>query len=449
MAETVVIVGGGAGGMTSAAVLKKYSPEKRVVLFEKSEYVSWAGCPTPYYISQELPFEAVVRHGLKDFASRGIEVYNHHEVERIDFKEKTVFVKGEKINGSFDYDKLILSLGGIPLIPDIRGYLNSIEGIFRLSHVDDAIKIKDFIDYKKPKNACIIGGGFIGIEMAESFYLRGLNTTLIEKLETLFPKMDQSLLKPIYKEFEDKNLNLILGKSVVQINSHDGVLKSILLDSGEEIEADILLISIGLRPNIEILEKSSFKFSEKGRVYVDKKMKTYLDDVYAIGDMVFTDNFLTGKKVYAPFGDAADKQGLVVAKNLSGGNKEFKGVMGTFASSFFDLKMAKTGLSLGEAVEAGYNAKSVYVTAVTEVPLFKNAGRANTEVVYDVDKEVILGATMIGNIPVAQFIDQFSIAIAHKLNFEQLFDVDYAYSPRNSIVWNPILAAYRKIMSQT
>ncbi len=446
MSETVVIVGGGAGGMTTAAILKKTCPEKRVVVFEKSEYVSWAGCPTPYYISDELPFEAVVRHGVEDFIKRGIEVYNHHEVEKIDFDKKNILVKGGKINGLFEYDKLVLSLGGNPFIPNINGFSDDIKGIFRLSHIDHAIKIKEYIQKEKPKKACIIGGGFIGLEMAESFHLRGIDLTLVEKLDALFPKINQGLLKPVYDKFDGESLKLITGKSVVGINSQDGVLKSIVLDSGEKIETDILLISIGLRPNTQLLEKSSFEFNEKGRVYVDRKMRTYIEDVYAIGDMIFTENTLTGQKVYAPFGDAADKQGLVVGKNLCGQEREFKGVMGTFATSFFDIKISKTGLSLEEAVEAGYNAKSVYVTAVNEVPLFKNAGSAKTEVIYDFDDKIILGATMVGDIPVAQFIDQFAIAISKKLNFESLFDVDYAYSPTNSIVWNPILAAYRKII---
>lgn len=445
MKKRIVIVGGGAGGMTTATQVKKRMPEAEVVVFEKTEYVSWAGCPTPYYIANELPQKSVLHHTPEYFTNqRGIKTYINHSVEKIDFEKNEVMVSGKEINGNYKYDELVLSIGSNSFIPPVKGYSEEIEGVFKLSHLTDAFKIKKYIDEKKPIKGVIVGGGFIGVEMAETFQKRGIKTNLVEMEAEILPKFDFNLKNSIIKKAKEKEINFNLGKYVVEIKKENNKVVSVILNTGEEIEADIVLMSVGVRPNLEILKNSNYVLKDS-ILRVNEYLQTNYKNVYAIGDMIFTKNKLTGEEVYAPFGDVADKQAIVVAKNIAGQKREYKGVLGTFASSFYDIRIAKTGFSINEAKKAGMEAKSITVSGSTKLPSFEDKGGGKMEIVYEVKSKKILGAAMVGNEAIAQFIDQVAIVISNNLSLEDIFDVDYAYSPTNSTVWNPLLIAYRKL----
>jgi NADPH-dependent 2,4-dienoyl-CoA reductase/sulfur reductase-like enzyme len=447
MNKTIVVIGGGAGGMTTAAQLKKLSPATRVVVFERSAYVSWAGCPTPYYIAEKLPFDSVVHFSPNFFRERGIEIYTKHEVKKINFEQNKLIINGEEISGEFEYDELVLSLGGKPIVPPFKGIEEKAEGLFKLSHANDAVEIKEYIDNKKPKRAVIIGGGFIGIEMAESFTLRGVKTTVVEMQDKIFPNTSKRIREAIYNKMEEKNINLLLNKEVSEILSSNGKVKGVKFKDGETLKADIILMAIGIKPNTDLLKNSNFNFDENGRVAVNEYLKTSYDNVYALGDLIFNKNQITGEQVYAPFGDVADKQGIILSKTLSKTRRtKWKGVIGTSAFSFFDLKIARTGLTLEQALERGYTAKSVRVNGLARVSGFEDTKPGEMDIVYDSDMNKILGAAMIGSEAIAQFIDQIAIAITFKISIEDFFDIDFAYSPTNSTVWNPMLAAYRRII---
>jgi NADPH-dependent 2,4-dienoyl-CoA reductase/sulfur reductase-like enzyme len=443
MNETIVIIGGGAGGMTTASQLKKLSPEKRVVVFDKGPYVSWAGCPTPYYIAEELPFKSVVHFTPDFFKGRGIEVYVNHEVTKIDKENKKVIVKGNEIDGEFTYDKLVLSLGGKSFVPNIKNYNNKLENLFKLSHAVEAEQIKNYIDNQKPKKAVVVGSGFIGLEMAEAFKQRGLDVTIVEAMDKIFPSLNENFRKTLMDKMNEKEIKLLLNEKVVEIESNDNKVTKLIFESGNSIEADIFLLAIGLRPNLDLLIESGFEL-ENNKLIINEKFETNYKDIYALGDMIYNKNLITQKDVYAPFGDVADKQGIILSKILSGKDVSWRGVIGTFATSFFNIKIAKTGLTYDEAIKEGYNAKSISVTGVPKVSGFKDSTKGTMEIIYDDDKKIILGAAMLGYEAVAQFIDQVAIAITYKISIEDLFYVDYAYSPTNASVWNPLVVAYRK-----
>ncbi|TDT72400.1 NADPH-dependent 2,4-dienoyl-CoA reductase/sulfur reductase-like enzyme [Hypnocyclicus thermotrophus] len=443
MNETIVIIGGGAGGMTTASQLKKISPEKRVVVFDKGPYVSWAGCPTPYYIAEELPFKSVVHFTPEFFRGRGIEIYENHKVIKIDKENKKIMVEGKEINGEFGYDKLVLSLGGKSFVPKIKNYNNKLENLFKLSHAVEAEKIKDYIDNKKPKKAVVVGSGFIGLEMAEAFKQRGLDVVIVEAMDKIFPTLNENFRKILLDKMKEKDIKLLLNEKVVEIKNKDNKVTKLIFESGNYIEADIFLLAIGLRPNLDLLIESGFEL-EDNKLETNEKFETKYKDIYALGDMVYNKNLITKKEVYAPFGDVADKQGIILSKILSGKNVQWRGIIGTFATSFFDIKIAKTGLTYDEALKEGYNVKSINVTGVPKVSGFKDSTKGTMEIIYDDDKKIILGASMLGYEAVAQFIDQVAIAITYKISIEDLFYVDYAYSPTNASVWNPLVVAYRK-----
>lgn len=448
MKKKIIIIGGGAGGMTTASQLNKLMPDSEIKVFDKGPYVSWAGCPTPYFISGELEFKSIVHYSPDFFRERGIEIYENHLVEVVDFESKTIEVKGDKVNGKVEYDQLVLSLGGKPIIPEFKGYTPELEGVFRLSHAKDAEAIKAYLEKNSPKKAVVIGGGFIGLEMAEAFATKGLEVELVEIQEKLFGRLPDFVGESIATKAAEKNIKVNLGNGLKEILSENGKIKGIILNDGTEVEADIVLMSIGVKPNLDLLYKSGFHFDEGNRVYVDEYMRTYMENVYAVGDMVYNKNKLTGHMVHAPYGDVADKQGIVAARHISDSNSGLKwqGVSGSFATSFFDVKVAGSGMTLSESLEACYEAKSAQVRAMPRIGGFGEKG-VKIEVIYDEKSKVVLGAFGVGKDAVAQFIDQFSIVITTKTPIDEFFNIDFPYSPTNASVWNPLTALYRKVIN--
>ncbi len=441
--DRVIVIGGGAGGMTSATQIKRKDPSKKVMVFDKGSYVSWAGCPTPYYIAGKLPEKSVIHYTPEYFkTNRKIDVFTRHEVKEISFEQKRVYVEGETLNGWVDYDYLVLAPGGKPFIPPMNGVEK--KGVFKLSHVEDAFTIKEYINSNAPKSAVIIGGGAIGLEMAEAFSDLGIKVSIIERLPSILPFLKENQREYVLDALRSHGVKLFTDNTVTDIIGDDRV-EGVITEKGERLDADILLISIGVRPNTEFLKKSGFKLSERGAIDVDEHMKTYIDNVYAAGDSVLVKHMLAGKKVLAPLGDVADKEGLVVGANIAGGDMKFEGVVGTAITKVFEWEVARTGLTLDEAKASGYEtAKEVIVKGYHKNPGFGVKG-STFNVVFDDKKGIFLGAFAVGEACVAQFIDTFATFISLKIPIEKVFTVDYAYCPATSTVWNPLLAAYRKI----
>lgn len=443
MKKNIIIIGAGAGGMTLAAQLIKTMPQNKIMIFDKNPYVSWAGCPTPYYIAGQLSFDSVVNNSPDYFREKGLEVYENHLVYKINFEEKYIDVSGDVIKGKVYYDELILSLGGTPIIPNVKGYLPDLKGLFRLSNAVDAKEIKEYLEKNSPKKAVIIGGGFIGLEMVEAFYENHLEVELVEFQDKLMPRLPADIGLEILNKLKEKNIKIRLNSELDEIISENNIVKAIRLKSGEIIKTDIILLAIGIKANIALLEESDFQFELENRVYVNEYLETYIPNVYALGDLVYNRHKLRPAMVYAPFGDVADKQAIVLSRVLNGDfSLKWKGVSGSFATSVFDVKIAGTGLNLKEAHEFYPNAKIATLRAMPRIAGFGEKG-ARIDVIYDDESKIILGAFGFGKEAVAQFIDSFSIAITHRIPIIDLFNVDFPYSPTNSSVWNPLVVLYR------
>ena len=442
----IVVIGGGAAGMMFSTQYKKANPDDEVFLFEKSSYVAWAGCPTPYFIADELKKSDVLHGTPKDFIKRGVNVKIHHKVTGIDFQNKTLNVEGEEINGVFGYDKLVIAVGAKSFIPNISGYSKDLTNVFTLSHAEEAFKIKDYLTENKDKlkKAVVVGAGFIGLETAEAFNKKGLNVTIIEKAGEILPSFSEKLKAGVYKEIENRGISLKLNAGVTEIVSQDGKASAVKLDNGEIIDFDIALFSIGITPNIDFIPKNLK--TDQGKIVVNDKFETNLPDVYAIGDCIFNKFYKTDRNLYAPFGDVANKHGMMLAKYLSGKNISWKGLLRSFATSFYDIKLAQTGLTLKEALDLGFNADVVEMHAMYKNSGFEDSIPGKVEVVYDKDKKVLLGGSMVGVQAVAQFIDQIAIVTTLETPIEKFIEIDFAYSPTNASVWNPLLVVYRKVI---
>ena len=442
----IVVIGGGAAGMMFSTQYKKANPDDEVFLFEKSSYVAWAGCPTPYFIAYELKKSDVLHGTPEDFIKRGVNVKIHHKVTGIDFQNKTLNVEGEEINGIFGYDKLVIAVGAKSFIPNISGYSKDLTNVFTLSHAEEAFKIKDYLTENKDKlkKAVVVGAGFIGLETAEAFNKKGLNVTIIEKSGEILPSFSEKLKAGVYKEIENRGISLKLNAGVTEIVSQNGKASAVKLDNGEIIDFDIALFSIGITPNIDFIPKNLK--TDQGKIVVNDKFETNLPDVYAIGDCIFNKFYKTDRNLYAPFGDVANKHGMMLAKYLSGKNISWKGLLRSFATSFYDIKLAQTGLTLKEALDLGYNADVVEMHAMYKNSGFEDSIPGKVEVVYDKDKKVLLGGSMVGAQAVAQFIDQIAIVTTLETPIEKFIEIDFAYSPTNASVWNPLLVVYRKVI---
>lgn len=442
----IVVIGGGAAGMMFSTQYKKANPDDEVFLFEKSSYVAWAGCPTPYFIADELKKSDVLHGTPEDFIKRGVNVKIHHKVTGIDFQNKTLNVEGEEINGIFGYDKLVIAVGAKSFIPNISGYSKDLTNVFTLSHAEEAFKIKDYLTENKDKlkKAVVVGAGFIGLETAEAFNKKGLNVTIIERAGEILPSFSEKLKAGVYKEIENRGISLKLNAGVTEIVSQDGKASAVKLDNGEIIDFDIALFSIGITPNIDFIPKNLK--TDQGKIVVNDKFETNLPDVYAIGDCIFNKFYKTDRNLYAPFGDVANKHGMMLAKYLSGKNISWKGLLRSFATSFYDIKLAQTGLTLKEALDLGYNADVVEMHAMYKNSGFEDSIPGKVEVVYDKDKKVLLGGSMVGAQAVAQFIDQIAIVTTLETPIEKFIEIDFAYSPTNASVWNPLLVVYRKVI---
>ena len=442
----IVVIGGGAAGMMFSTQYKKANPDDEVFLFEKSSYVAWAGCPTPYFIADELKKSDVLHGTPEDFIKRGVNVKIHHKVTGIDFQNKTLNVEGEEINGIFGYDKLVIAVGAKSFIPNISGYSKDLTNVFTLSHAEEAFKIKDYLTENKDKlkKAVVVGAGFIGLETAEAFNKKGLNVTIIEKSGEILPSFSEKLKAGVYKEIENRGISLKLNAGVTEIVSQNGKASAVKLDNGEIIDFDIALFSIGITPNIDFIPKNLK--TDQGKIVVNDKFETNLPDVYAIGDCIFNKFYKTDRNLYAPFGDVANKHGMMLAKYLSGKNISWKGLLRSFATSFYDIKLAQTGLTLKEALDLGYNADVVEMHAMYKNSGFEDSIPGKVEVVYDKDKKVLLGGSMVGAQAIAQFIDQIAIVTTLETPIEKFIEIDFAYSPTNASVWNPLLVVYRKVI---
>ncbi|WP_064580712.1 FAD-dependent oxidoreductase [Streptobacillus moniliformis] len=425
----IVVIGGGAAGMMFSTQYKKMNPNDEIILFEKTPYVSWAGCPSPYYIANELPLKKVIGSPSDSFINKGIDVRINTKVSEINFDEKHVIVNNEKVT----YDKLVLAIGAKSTL-DIKK-----DRYFSLSHATDAIEIKNFIENKKPKKALILGLGFIGLEMVEALLLNNINVTVVEKANDVFNILPLEYRNILKEKIKNKNVELILGNGVKEFNE-----ENVILENNEKINFDMLIISTGITTKTEILGDKIELLNNK--IIVDNNFKTNIEDVYAIGDAILNKNIITNEYTYAPFGDVANKHGMMLAKLLSSKKSEFIGVTNTYATSFFDLKIAGTGLTEDVAISKGYNVGKVNMEVLTKNSGFKDSVPGSAEIIYDKDTNTVLGATMIGNEAVAQFIDQIAIVIRFRIKIDDLISVDFAYSPTNASVWNPLLVLYRKVI---
>ena len=433
----IAVVGGVAAGTSAAAKASRTAEDAEIVLFEKEEDISYAGCGLPYYISEVTKSRGkVVINTPEEFEEKyGVDVRIKHEVIDID-KEKKVLTYKDLENdtkGEYQYDKLIITTGAKPIIPPIDGI--DLENIQPLRSVKDADQIKEKM--KDAEKVTIIGAGLIGLEMAESFSELGKEVTVVELMNKILPQFSQDITKYVDNHLREQGVNLVLGDGVNSFKGDEKV-ERIITSSGQKIDTDFVLLSLGIKPEVNLAKQAGIGIGKTGAIEVNERMETNVEDVYAAGDCAETINLLTDQRVWIPMGSTANKQGRVAGENAAGGDNHHLGVFQTAITKIFDYTVAKTGIDEKEAAENGYDPVVVTITGANHAHYFPNFKKMKIRGVFDKKSHRIIGAQIEGESKVDKRIDVISTAIYSELRAEDFFQIDLAYAPPYSTPKDPV-----------
>jgi NADPH-dependent 2,4-dienoyl-CoA reductase/sulfur reductase-like enzyme/rhodanese-related sulfurtransferase len=430
--KRIVIIGGVAAGATAAAKARRIDEFAEIALLEKGSYISFANCGLPYYVAGDIKERGeILLQTPEMFKNKyNVDVYIDTEAYRIDREKKVVFAKrnGEELR--FAYDKLILTPGGIPTIPPIEG-LKDVD-FFSMRTVGDADRAKKYIEEKKPNSCIIIGGGYIGIEVADAMYRHKIKTTIVEVMDMIMPNYPKIITCAMKEEIEQNGIEIRL-KCFVNKVEKKGDKFMLTLKNGEQLEADMLFVSTGVKPNILLAQEAGLKIDELGAIEVDRYMRTSDKDIYAAGDVVSKLSLITKKKVLLPLAGPANREGRVAGCNAAGGDMTFPGVVGAsivgFDALFGGYTVGGVGLTYEQALKEGFKAKYVYTINEHHASYYPNAEEIFMQLIFDEESGKVLGCFAGGYEDVARKIDVISTAIFKDATVWELGFIDYCYAP--------------------
>ena len=434
----VVIVGGVAGGATAATRLRRLDEHAQITVFERSGYISYANCGLPYYIGGviEDKEELTLQTPESIWNRFRIDMKVHHEVTDINAVKKTVTVYNLDTGKVYEesYDKLILSPGAKPVMPNLPGIEN--EKIFTLRTVEDTLKIRSFVEEKKPKTAVMVGGGFIGLEVAENLCDLGVKVTVVQRPKQLMNTLDYDMATLVHNKLRSKGISLKLGGDVIGFDEKEDL--QVLLKDDEPIPTDMVLMAIGVSPETTLAKKAGLELGIKGAIVVNDKMETSVPDIYAVGDAVQVKHTVTGNYAVISLAGPANKQGRIVADNICGLDSHYKGSMGSSVIKLFDMTVASTGLTEKAAKDAGIEYERIVLSPASHAGYYPGAKVMTMKVVYEKSTLKILGAQIVGYDGVDKRLDVIATAISAGMKATELKDLDLAYAPPYSSAKDPV-----------
>ena len=439
MKEKVIIIGGSTAGISAAVRLRRLNENIDILVFEKSKYISFPNCALPYYIDKTINNkEDLELQSISEISQKfNIDIRNLSEVIEINKDEKNILIKDLKTKEVYkeNYNSLILSTGTIPFIPNIIG-INECCNVFTLKNLNDAEKIKSFIDDNNPKNAIIIGAGFTSLEMAESLNNLKISVTIVESKNQVLPSsIDYEMAAIIHKHLIEKNINLIFNNRVVEIKDNG---KTITLSSGKTISSDLIILSAGITPNSDFAKESGIKVNDNKTIMVDKELKTSIDDIYAIGDVIESTNFISKEKKYIPSAWSASCEGRLVADVIMKNQNKSLESLGSSIIKVFDLTVAFTGNSETYLKSLNVPYESVHIYPNSHASYYPKSSPISFKLIFNIETGTILGAQAIGSENVDKYIDIIGTAIIGNLTVHDLANLEICYSPPYSSVKDPI-----------
>ncbi len=431
----VVVIGGGAAGMSAASRIKALRPEWEVTVFEETEYVSHAPCGIPYVVENLAESSMDLMYYPPEFfrEKRGIDLHLNAKV--VEAGDGYVVVEEKGKENRVEWDKLIIATGASPRVPPIEGV--ELENVFTVDLPPDADRIKRAA--KDAENVVIIGAGYIGVEMSEAFAGIGKKVTLIGIYDYPLPRFDNEIGE-IIKEKMSEKVELRMNEHAKAIEGKDRA-ERVVTDKGE-YKADIVILATGVKPNVGVAKQLGCKIGETGAIETNGRMETSVENVYAAGDCAETRHMVTGKKVWIALAPAGNKMGYVAGVNAAGGKLEFPGVLGTQLTKFFDLEIGSTGLTEREAKENGYDVKSAFIKAKTRVHYYPGGRDVWMKVVAEKESGRVLGAQVLGS-DVAMRVNVFATMIQAGFTTKDVFFSDLGYAPPFTPIWDPIIVSAR------
>jgi len=429
-----IIIGGVAGGATAAARLRRLDEKAEIIILERGEYVSFANCGLPYYIGGVINDRAdLTLQTPQSFKARfNIDVRVLNEAVKIDPATKTVTVKDLRTGETYEeiYDNLILSMGAEPIRPNIDGADGS--NVFTLRNIPDTLKIKNYIDTAKPHSAVVIGGGYIGVEMAENLVEAGLKVAIVELADHLIAPLDFDMAADVHRYIKSKGVDLHLNNGVKAISGN-----TVILQNGE-ITADMIILSVGVRPETAIAKDCGIELNPRGSIVVNNGMQTNIPNIYAVGDAVEVEDFITKKPAFIPLAGPANKQGRIAADNIAGYESVYTGAQGSAVLKLFDMTVATTGLNEKTAAAAGIDYDKTYTYSASHATYYPGAAQMSIKALWDKKTLKIIGAQIVGFDGVDKRMDVLATAIRFGAKITDLTTLELCYAPPFGSAKDPV-----------
>ncbi|QUF84131.1 CoA-disulfide reductase [Clostridium butyricum] len=437
----VIIIGGIAAGTSAAAKFRRLHKDAEIVIYEKNNIVSFGACGLPYFVGDFFEdSNNMIARTPEAFVNSGIDVKTLHEVKRVDFENKKVIVQDLKGNEKFEdyYDKLMIATGASSITPPIKNL--DIENVHTLKSMEDGIRLKELFRDENNKNIAIIGAGFIGLEAVEAAKKYGKKVSVFQLgdriLQDVFDKEITDLLE---EELRSHNVDLYLQESVTEIIGDKKVKK--VKTSNREVEADVVIIATGVRPNTEFLKNSNLEMLPNGAIIVDNYGKTSIEDVYSAGDCATITQIITGEKAYVPLATGANKLGRIVGENLAGADIEFQGSLSSSCIKVMNMEAGRTGITESKAKALNLNYKTVFINDMNATNYYPGQSKIYIKLIYDSESKVILGGQVAGYKDAVQRVNVIAACIYGKLTTKELGMLDLCYAPPFARTWDALNVA--------
>lgn len=446
--NTLVIIGGDAAGMTAASKVRREQPDRKIIVFEKSGYTSYSACGIPYFISETVKSidELVVRSPETFRDKFNIDVRTMNLVLQVDTLGKRIKVLDKEKNKEFwqEYDQLLIATGAKSYCPDVNG--KDADNAFGVTTLKSGINIENFIEEKKPKSAVIIGGGYIGLEMAEALLIRGLNVTIVNRSKQVMNTLDPDMGEMVSEAMRNLGVTLFCEEELKSFEMDSNLITAVVTNK-QSIPADIVIFGMGSAPNTDFLKDSGIELGVKNAIKVNAQMQTNVKDVWAAGDCAETLHLTSHKHVHIAMGTIANKTGLVAGSSISGETPHFPGVVGTAVCKICSYEVARTGLQEKELAALGIEYVTGTIKSKTRAHYYPKAKNITVKLLAEKNSGRILGGQIIGEEGAAKRIDVIATALTHNLTLQNIIDLDLSYAPPFSPVWDPVQTAARKLIN--
>jgi NADPH-dependent 2,4-dienoyl-CoA reductase/sulfur reductase-like enzyme len=444
----VVIIGGDAAGMSAASKIRRVDPDRNILVLERTEHTSYSACGMPYYIGGLIDdADSLVARSPDTFREKyAIDVRTRHEVVSIEPEVQRVMIRtDDRQVTSEPYDQLLVATGARPFCPKVPGA--GAEGIFGLSTLTSGIRIHAFVKDNHPKQAVVVGGGYIGLEMAEALVRQKLDVSIVQLGREVMDTLDPDMGALVSEALRNIGVKLFLSEGFKAFETNSNKVKGVVTDQ-RTLPADLVILGMGVRPNSELAETAGVELGVRNAIKVDDRMRTGTANIWAAGDCVATVHRLTGRPFYVALGTVANKQGLVAGTNLAGGDATFPGVVGTAVSKICKVEVARTGLQEKELRDLGAEYVTATIKTKTRAGYYPGSGRITVKLIAEQGSGRLLGAQIVGMEGAAKRVDIIATALTAGMSVADLVDLDLSYAPPFSPVWDPVQTAARQLLNK-